>query len=87
MARLELSLLHCDQPQNRRLKHSDSHFKFEMIVMGLDEEFWRLDELMRVSTVRMKERKALCRNHRRDFFFLTDGGGKMGRVWGLCQGF
>ena len=54
MARLELSLLHRDQPQNRRLKHSDSHFKFEMIVIGLDEEFWRLDELMRVSTVRMK---------------------------------
>ena len=34
-----------------------------MIVMGLDEESWRLDELMRVSAVRMKERKALCRNH------------------------
>lgn len=87
VARLELSPLHRDQPRNRRLKHSDFHFKFEVIVMGLDEESWRLDELMRVSTVRLKERKAPCRNHRQDFFVWTDGGGKMGRVWGLCQGF
>lgn len=48
MARLELSPLHRDQPQDRRLKLSESHFKFEMIVMGLDEESGSPDELMRV---------------------------------------